>query len=64
MDSSGYTRGDLRATGSYFLTEETIKQIKEFSQGDSPTFTGSVFGDPMLPIGLMKSIWTFIRLKK
>jgi arylsulfatase A-like enzyme len=49
MDSSGYTRGDIRATGSYFLTEETIDQIKNFSHQDKPFFHWLSFWGPHAP---------------
>ena len=49
MDSSGYTKGDIRASGSYFLTEETIRQITEFSKDDSPFFHWLSFWGPHAP---------------
>lgn len=49
MDSSGYTKGDIRASGSYFLTEETIKQIEDFYRSGQPFFHWLSFWGPHAP---------------
>ncbi len=49
IDSSGFERGDIRATGSYFLTEETIRMIDEFTESDKPFFHWLSFWGPHAP---------------
>ncbi len=49
MDSSGFTRGDIRATGSYFLTEETIRQLEELTGQERPFFHWLSFWGPHAP---------------
>jgi len=49
MDSSGFSRGDLKAMGCYFLTEESIKQITNFTKSDKPFFHWLSFWGPHAP---------------
>ena len=49
MDSSGYVHGDLRATEPYFLTEETIRMIRDFADAGQPYFHWLSFWGPHAP---------------
>ncbi len=49
MDSAGYVTGDLRATGSYFLTEETITMIDSYKDQEKPFFQWLSFWGPHAP---------------
>ncbi len=49
MDSAGYEKGALEATGSYFLTEESIRMLDEFSRREKPYFHWLSYWGPHAP---------------